>query len=83
MRNAQLEEQCASVPDLRAEVEQLGQRTEMLLVMLGEKEEELEGALADMREVKHMYRQHLDELLQKYNPPVSEPASPPQPPDQA
>jgi hypothetical protein len=76
MRNAQLEEQCASVPDLRAEVEQLGQRTEMLLVMLGEKEEELEGALADMREVKH-------ELLQKYTPPVSEPASPPQPPDQA
>jgi hypothetical protein len=76
MRNSQLEEQCASVPTLQAEAEALGKRTEMLLVMLGEKEEELEAALGDMREVKHMYRAHLDELLEKANPPLPEAAEP-------
>lgn len=77
MRNAQLEEQCASVPSLRAEVERSTKRTEMLLVMLGEKEEELEAVIADMKEVKHMYRAHLDELLQKYNPPAESTDLPP------
>jgi hypothetical protein len=72
MRNSQLEEQCASVPTLQAEADALGKRTEMLLVMLGEKEEELEAVLGDMREVKHMYRAHLDELLEKSNPPLPE-----------
>lgn len=71
MRNAQLEEQCASVPGLRAEVEACTKRTEMLLVLLGEKEEELEGALADMKEVRTMYRAHMDELLDKCNPPLT------------
>lgn len=74
MRNSQLEEQCASVPTLQAEADALGKRTEMLLVMLGEKEEELEAVLGDMREVKHMYRAHLDELLEKSNPPLPEAA---------
>jgi hypothetical protein len=76
MRNSQLEEQCTSVPQLKAEAEALGKRTEMLLVMLGEKEEELEAVLGDMREVKHMYRVHLDELLEKSNPPLPEPSEP-------
>lgn len=71
MRNSQLEEQCASVPSLRAEVERCTKRTEMLLVLLGEKEEELEAVLGDMREVKHMYRAQLDALLEQCNPPLA------------
>ena len=68
-RNSQLEEECATLPSLRAEVERSGKRIELLLVLLGEKEEELEGLMGDMREVKTMYRAHLEELLEKSNPP--------------
>jgi hypothetical protein len=38
---------------------------EVLLVLLGEKEEELEALLLDMREVKHMYKAQMEELLIK------------------
>ena len=50
-------------------MERSGKRIELLLVLLGEKEEELEGLMGDMREVKTMYRAHLEELLEKSNPP--------------
>ena len=63
------------MPALREEVERCSKRTEMLLVLLGEKEEELEAVLGDMREVKHMYRAHLEELLEKSNPPLLVPES--------
>ena len=38
---------------------------EVLLLLLGEKEEEVEGTLEDMREVRSMYRLQMDELLEK------------------
>jgi len=62
-RNAQLEEESASVPHLSEEVVALRKRTELLLSLLGEKEEEVEASLADMREVKTMYRAQMDSLL--------------------
>lgn len=63
-RNSQLEEEAASVPQLTEELQSLKKRVELLLVLLGEKEEELEAALQDMQEVKTMYRSHMEELIE-------------------
>lgn len=38
---------------------------------IGEKEEELEGVMADMKEVKLLYRQELDSLLDKIAPSIA------------
>lgn len=75
MRNSQLEEQSSSVPSLRADLEATAKRVELLLVLLGEKEEELEAMMGDMKEVKHMYRSHMEELIEKCSPPTPTAAS--------
>jgi chromosome segregation ATPase len=64
-RNAELEDRSASLPGVQAEREAQDRRVELLLVLLGEKEEELECTVADMKEVKHMYRTQLDELIER------------------
>lgn len=75
MRNAQLEEQSSAVPTLRADLDATAKRVELLLVLLGEKEEELEAMMGDMKEVKHMYRAHMEELIEKCSPPSPPPPS--------
>ena len=50
-------------PSLVEEVAALRKQNDVLLSLLGEKEEELEAAMADMREVKGMYKAQMDELL--------------------
>jgi uncharacterized phage infection (PIP) family protein YhgE len=67
-RNSQLEEQSSSVPKLSDEVLQYRQQNELLLSLLGEKEEEVEATLADMKEVKDMYRSQMEELLNRITP---------------
>lgn len=65
MRNSQLEESCSSVPQLQAEVQSKKVRIDLLLTLLGEKEEELEAIMSDLKEVKLMYKTHYEELLEK------------------
>ena len=43
-------------------------QVEVLLVLLGEKEEELEALLHDMNDVKLMYKSHIEDLLQQIAP---------------
>ena len=50
---------------LRVDVTTAQGELEVLLLLLGEKEEEVEGTLEDMREVRSMYRLQMDELLEK------------------
>ena len=50
---------------LRVDVMTAQGELEVLLLLLGEKEEEVEGTLEDMREVRSMYRLQMDELLEK------------------
>ena len=52
------------MPKLQAENEAFTKRLELVLVLLGEKDEELEAMMSDMQEVKHMYRAHLEELIE-------------------
>jgi TATA element modulatory factor len=67
-RNAQLEDDAATVPEMRSEMNKVRSEAEVLLVLLGEKEEELEAIQADMREVKTLYRNQLDTFLMSSNP---------------
>ncbi len=67
-RNAELEEKVLSVPGLHATISELQSKSNILLNILGEKDEELEATLDDMKEVKYMYRAQLEELLEKIAP---------------
>jgi DNA repair exonuclease SbcCD ATPase subunit len=69
-RNAQLEEQSASVPQLSEEIGTHRKKLELLLTLLGEKEEELDAAYDDLKEVKSMYRLHMEDLLNQIAPAI-------------
>lgn len=62
-RNAALEEENKNYPDFKQEYEELQQKCDLLLTLLGEKEEELEGLTGDIKEVKTLYRDQLDSLF--------------------
>ena len=62
-RNAQLEEAASGVPALQASLARARSEVEVLMLLLGEKEEEVEAAQADMREVKALYRGQMETLL--------------------
>ena len=62
-RNAQLEEEADGVSGLKAELEKSKKQQSLLLLMVGEKDEEIEAAHSDMKEVKLLYRAQLDALL--------------------
>ena len=67
-RNAQLEEESASVPQLTEDANTHRKKLELLLTLLGEKEEELDAAYEDLKEVKSMYRNHMEDLLNQIAP---------------
>lgn len=50
---------------MQLELSEKQKQIEVLLVLLGEKEEELEGLLSDMKEIKNMYKDQMEELLLK------------------
>ena len=50
-------------------VEDLQLRCDTLLVLLGEKEEELQASLADTDEVRALYQRQIEELMLKVAPP--------------
>jgi DNA repair exonuclease SbcCD ATPase subunit len=64
-RNAQLEDSTVSLPALRSNAQQLQQQVEVLLVLLGEKEEENDSLAEDLRETKQLYRDQMDSLLSR------------------
>ena len=45
-------------------------KADLLLTLLGEKEEELEAAIADQREIKNMYKDQIEALLMQIAPPL-------------
>lgn len=65
MRNSELEEQMSTMPKLIEDVNSSHKRIDLLLILLGEKEEELDAAMSDMREIKSMYRSHMEDLMGK------------------
>jgi hypothetical protein len=74
-RNSQVEEQIASLPSLQDEIKVLKKTNDALLVLVGEKDEEVETIFSDLKEVKTLYRDQIAELLNKIVPPFSGPSS--------
>lgn len=62
-RNAQLEDATVQVPVLQQSHVRLQQQVDVLLVLLGEKEEENEALAEDLRDTRNLYREQLDALL--------------------
>lgn len=62
-RNAQLEDATVQVPVLQQAHARLQQQVDVLLVLLGEKEEENEALADDLRDTRNLYREQLDTLL--------------------
>jgi hypothetical protein len=64
-RNSELELQMkfASSSDLQSSIVNLKKHNALLLSLLGEKEEELEAMVSDMMEVKFLYRDEIDKLI--------------------
>ena len=64
----QLEEQVTSSPKLLEKIDDYRQRNDVLLALLGEKEEELEACYVDIKEVKNMYKEQIEELMNRVAP---------------
>ena len=62
-KNGKLEEDASSVPLLQEEARVNRGRIDVLLVLLGEKEEELEAMIGDIKDVKELYKDQIQELL--------------------
>jgi TATA element modulatory factor 1 TATA binding len=53
------------VPALLEESRTCKGRIEVLLVLLGEKEEEVEAMMGDIQDIKGMYKDQMEELLEQ------------------
>ena len=64
-RNSELEESGAALEKLRGELNTQAETMDALLTLLGEKEEEEEAQMGDMREVKNLYSGEIRELSER------------------
>ena len=62
-RTSELEENSMNLPVIQENLNKLTKKNNLLLNLLGEKEEELEAAMEDMKEMKHLYRKEIEGLL--------------------
>lgn len=60
---SECEELLESLPQLKKETKSIKNQNNTLLLMLGEKEEELESTLQDMKEMKELYKSEIKNLL--------------------
>jgi len=65
---SEYEESLDSLPRITAELADLRGKNDALLVLLGEKEEELENTIQDMQDMKSLYRTEIEKLLCHYAP---------------
>lgn len=69
-KNSELEEQINSLPVMMREVTTLKKSNEALLMLLGEKDEEVDSAFDDLKEVQHLYKSQIEALLDQVAPAV-------------
>jgi hypothetical protein len=67
----ELEEKIGSADQTTAIVKQLETQNAVLLNLLGEKEEELENIIADLKDVKNLYRAQMDDLYARIAPEIT------------
>ncbi len=52
-------------------ISELRQQNELLLTLLGEKEEELEAAISDIKDIRGLYQDQITALLEQIAPPAA------------
>lgn len=62
--NSQLEEEVATLRNEISKLLNIKLQNQVLLAIVGEKEEELENMIEDMKEVRLLYKTEIDHLLQ-------------------
>lgn len=67
-RNAELEESLDSNSNSTEAIARLEKENAVLLNLLGEKEEELENVLDDLKDVKNLYKLQLEALYDQLTP---------------
>ena len=67
-RNAELEEKMGNDNSSAEAIARLDKENMVLLLLLGEKEEELENVLTDLKDVKNLYKSQLETLYDKFAP---------------
>lgn len=67
-RNADLEESMGNSSNSADAIAKLDKENSILLNLLGEKEEELENIMADLKDVKHLYQSQLESLYDQLAP---------------
>ncbi|KAG5190906.1 TATA element modulatory factor 1 TATA binding protein [Tribonema minus] len=64
-RSAELEAALSTLPDTVEQAQELARKNNVLLELLGEKEEEVEQLLEDLEESRAAYKTQLEELMQQ------------------
>ena len=64
-QNSELVEKVSQHAVIQDEIKRLSSENDVLLTLLGEKEEELESAFADMKEIRSMYKDQIDDLIRR------------------
>jgi hypothetical protein len=62
---AEYEDKLVSLPKITSDINMLNRQNDALLVLLGEKEEELENTVQDMQDMKNLYKSEMEQLLCK------------------
>jgi hypothetical protein len=60
------EETMSSIRPLTIEIAKLKEEKDTLLILLGEKEEQLEHMAVDMKEIKELYHDEMKRLVEKW-----------------
>jgi hypothetical protein len=60
------EEDMTSIKPLTIEIAKLKEQKDTLLILLGEKEEQLEHMAQDMKEIKELYHEEMKRLVEKW-----------------
>lgn len=68
---AELDDKLHGLSLVEEELSHVKKRNDTLLILLGEKDEELQASFSDNMEVKNLYRVHIEELLLQLAPPSS------------
>jgi hypothetical protein len=66
-KSMEYEEKMKAYPSLANDFNKLKDQNNTLLLLLGEKEEELEGLVEDMKDVKYLYRNEIESLMIRMN----------------
>ena len=67
-KNAELEDRLESLLNIKEELALKTTQNNVLLTLLGEKEEELELLNSDLEEVKALYKKEIADLMSKFVP---------------